>query len=715
MTDKQDFIYIFQDYDPKDLQALPIRFRLLDFNFMITSQRTMARIHEKLEDIDQKKVSPKVHGNFWIDLRVLGLAKEDGDEISQFGKVTLEYFRKEKSPFKREHFILSNIRKRNFDISKKVYDNYFSKVENLGNYLNVIPTLNQKGKELLLNEEKIFFTECLNTFPKALNRYFSLPPDRQVALDSLHESGLKNLFDPNIPKEAPYAKVARRFWNVCRAYGRRTNFIKSVILSEYEEKVSKSKYHFILLEVLSNYAKILNEDLLVKVIKKSEVIQPAIGLKTIEETPIDDKPLPMPSKEEIQEAVIEIRKLLLIEDNVVTQIISNLVSGKNIIIAGPVGTGKTHLAILISKLAWKKEGGYYPEVATATADWTTHEVIGGVHPKVDEEGNVKYVVQRGCVYDSVARNWTIEGTRVQRKKVYVDGHEYEGVWLIIDEFNRANIDRAFGEMFTAIEHGKLKVPTSKEGEYFEEISIPKDYRIIGTLNTFDKHYLFRLSDALKRRFAFVELFPPGRDKVEEEKYYVLKRALEELANKPPISGKIVLNHEKKIIVRNKSDPDFLFLIDSAYEIMSFIRCTKNLGTAILISMFKFIIVDSFANDNPENSLDVALKSNIVPQLENVSKWSLEAIKAFACESMVDFFKNVSPDSIDFNKYEMEFLKLIHPYLAKDNVQGRMERFKKGQISENEWKGYDPWMGKTRPKLPLFQRSLTELIQEVQLI
>jgi hypothetical protein len=83
--------------------------------------------------------------------------------------------------------------------------------------------------------------------------------------------------------------------------------------------------------------------------------------------------------------------------------------------------------------------------------------------------------------------------------------------------------------------------------------------------------------------------------------------------------------------------------------------------------------------------------------------------------MVDFFKNASPDSVDFNKYENEFLKLIHLYLDKDNVQGRMERFRKGQITDDEWKSYDPWTGRKRPKLPLFDRSLTELIEEVQLI
>jgi len=428
-----------------------------------------------------------------------------------------------------------------------------------------------------------------------------------------------------------------------------------------------------------------------------------------------DEPLPLPSNKAIQEAISEIKEKLLIDDSVILEVVSNLISGRNVILTGPIGSGKTHLAILIPQLFWKEYGGYYPEVVTATADWTTQDVIGGILPKIGRDKKVTYTIQKGCVYDTVAKNWVVNSFGLFKRSSYKCGDRtFRGVWLIIDEFNRANIDRAFGEMFTSIEHGKLKVPTSKEQKSFEEVPIPKDYRIIGTLNTFDKHYLFRLSDALKRRFAFVEVLPPTRDKAEKENYYMVKRAIDELLYKSPMSEKIFLDNENKIIIRKDSDHSFVSLIDSAYEIISFIRYTKNLGTAILISIVKFILVHNLTNNDLDNNLDLALRSNVTPQLENVSKWSLQAIKAFACENIVEFFKSARPDSVDFNKYAMEFLKLLR-YLGKENIQGRMDRFRKRQISEEEWKTYDPWAGKTRPKLPLFRRSLTELIEEIQLI
>jgi hypothetical protein len=342
-------------------------------------------------------------------------------------------------------------------------------------------------------------------------------------------------------------------------------------------------------------------------------------------------------------------------------------------------------------------------------------VIGGIFPKVTDEKEVTYCIQKGCAYDAISRNWAVDDRGSFNRSIYSrDGKEYRGVWLVIDEFNRANIDRAFGEMFTSIEHGKLKVPTSQQEQSFAEVPIPKDFRIIGTLNTFDKHYLFRLSDALKRRFAFVEVLPPSRDKAEQEKYFMIKRAMDEQTLKSSIAEKILLDDATHKIDENKSDKNVLSLVNSTYEIMSFIRYTKNLGTSILISMAKFVFASSLALNNLENSLDLALRSNVIPQLENTSKWSLEAIKAFACENIVDFFKGVSPDTVDFAKYEVEFIKLLR-YLNKDGVRERVERFRNNKIAVDEWIGYDPWAGKIRPKLPMFRRSLSELIEEVQLI
>ena len=112
----------------------------------------------------------------------------------------------------------------------------------------------------------------------------------------------------------------------------------------------------------------------------------------------------------------------------------------------------------------------------------------------------------------------------------IDGEErrFRGKWLTIDEFNRADIDKSFGQLFTAIEHGEMKIPTISQGRSYDDLALPMDYRIIGTLNTSDKHFLNTLSDALKRRFTVIELSPPSYDQRDTELYYVVKQALEKL-------------------------------------------------------------------------------------------------------------------------------------------------------------------------------------------
>lgn len=711
MTAKSDFVSLFQDYTGQ-LSQLPESPILSDFNYMITSQRSVDMIAAKLEKISTGKVTGAEHGNFWPDLRTMGLADPTKDDLSEFGKATLGYFDQVTDSFKREHFMLSSIRHKSFEFPQSVYDTYRRKLDNLDAFLNLIPPSAQAGSELLRNGEKLFFTECLNAWPMALQRYFQLPPTKQATLDSLHENGLDPLFKQNDPKEADYYKLAHKFANECRQFERRTNFIMSTVLSEYEEAVLSDPRSQIPFSVLPRFAKILSEELLFETIQKSDLVRLIIVSKQIVAKTYADDPLPLPSSEDLQAAIAEIRNRLLVDDNVIRQIAGNLVAGKHILLAGPIATGKTDLAGLISRLIWKNhENGYYSDVTTATAEWTTQDVIGGIYPKLDEKGAVTYVVQRGCVTDTVGQNWLVVGPSFRRVTHNHHGTDFKGVWLVIDEFNRANIDKAFGELFTALESRKLKYPTNKHDQRFEELPIPKDYRIIATLNTFDKHFLFKLSDALKRRFAYVELLPPTKELADEEKYYIVLRALEDLPSAPPLAEKITLDKPNHRIVVESSDAEFMRVLDSAHYMFSFIREAKNLGTGILIAMFKLIFVENSMGVGLDQSLDDAFRSNVIPQLENLPSWSLETVKAFCCGSTNDLFKGKNPAQVDFANYVHEFRKVL-AFLGKDAAASKAERYGSGKIEETEWTNYDPWAGKpTRPNLPLFRASLADLARE----
>ena len=337
----------------------------------------------------------------------------------------------------------------------------------------------------------------------------------------------------------------------------------------------------------------------------------------------------------IEDKIKEIQKDILVDKDVIYQIASNLIAGKNILLVGPVGSGKTALSKKISEILWSDEEfeGFFSKAFTAHSEWTIADVIGGIAPEIskDDSEKVKFRYNPGCVVETVLDNWVDGDSDSNIRKVLIDdeGRKYRGTWLLIDEFNRANIDKSFGEMFTAIEYGKLSISDNRNNKLTRELKIPRDYRIIGTLNSTDKHFLTELSNALKRRFAMIEISYPKYEEKDKELYHAIKKSLRDL-DLPEIEES--LDHQKQKYSQN-NDVEIDRIIENLYNIIFFVRQMKPLGTSIFIGILKtFFTETSLRNtstkDELEKILDNCLRSQLLPQFEDLKTKQIELLKFF---------------------------------------------------------------------------------------
>lgn len=170
------------------------------------------------------------------------------------------------------------------------------------------------------------------------------------------------------------------------------------------------------------------------------------------------------------------------QEHLYRQAAAHLVAGKNIVFYGPPGTGKTRAADLLTDALCTSTS-----LVTANAEWSNYQVVGGYRP--DGES---WESEPGFLTESADRC-----TETLRRE------SSRPSWLIIDELNRANLDEAFGDVFTLLD---LDYRTTQPLSYANtDVYMPLSFRILATMNTYDQAQLFSLGYAFRRRFAFVSV------------------------------------------------------------------------------------------------------------------------------------------------------------------------------------------------------------------
>jgi len=195
------------------------------------------------------------------------------------------------------------------------------------------------------------------------------------------------------------------------------------------------------------------------------------------------------------------------------EIARQLEAKMQVVFYGPPGTGKTYTAERFAHWWAGQQDTSIPvrervETVTFHPSFTYEDFIEGLSAEATAEGQVAYEVQDGIL------KRLSETAMEAYEAAKATGSDAPRFVLVIDEINRGDLAKIFGESITLLEADKRGATTVRLAHSDSEFTLPPNLYVIGTMNTADRSIAL-LDAALRRRFRFIAC-PPEFDIVVDE-------------------------------------------------------------------------------------------------------------------------------------------------------------------------------------------------------
>ncbi len=176
---------------------------------------------------------------------------------------------------------------------------------------------------------------------------------------------------------------------------------------------------------------------------------------------------------------------------------------KQFIFQGPPGTGKTYVARALARHLAGSDSRV--TLVQFHPSYAYEDFVQGYRPALLKDGQAGFELRDGPLLQ-VAERASAEQLRAEKV-----GEEPARHFLVIDEINRGNLAKVFGELYFLLEYRNEKIRLQYQKEEAEPFSLPENLYIIGTMNTADRSIAL-VDLALRRRFYFVE-FDTGKEPI----------------------------------------------------------------------------------------------------------------------------------------------------------------------------------------------------------